>query len=685
MYMNLLDRFKSVGSGQITLDLPALAHWRLATVALGIGVAALGQIVIMSSRVFDLPVLTPFADEFFDMFQRPTTVLLGVLLLLVGAVVFAAFIRSESGDDAAERRLGPVNLPFSLPRSLVFAALIVLGVAFSGYLWLQLAGDSFSRGYPVIFALGLALLAGALFFIDKRNGVDFRFRIGLWEFAFVAAVTGGFIAINLSDLTKWYYTGEETYVIYNFSSSIADGITSPNFFSQTGPRPWEPVMQYYYLAAVMKVFGINFFGWKLSSVLAGAAVFPALYFLARTLFNARIAVIATLLLLGAHVLLAYSHYGWASLTGLAPGLTAMALFFAGVKRGSALLLFLAGAVAGVGFYVNMAVRLTMPILAAFVVLLLLFRHRIQLRHTVVFVALGLFVAVAPIFISNGIDVIREPSKESLFNYRHEERITDVWDSVQNNIFVNTTAFNFSHGGYNSQEIYASGSLLEPITAVLAVLGLAYAVRRFRAPAYLFLVTWFVVSMVSGGYNSPHREIAVGRLMYMIPLMVLLAALALDAATGFFQRSVNFRVLRWAAPVAIAVVVFAAFGSNLYRFWEVSPEKVPANPPAVVMKAALSDECRSSDRNTVVVTGQPQGTVFLAINAWDWGSDRVPVIVGYDDIEMVNEFAPVSCVVYQPGRDRPVDQDVAQLRRQTGAQTVTTEFDRSGQRSVLVLK
>lgn len=42
----------------------------------------------------------------------------------------------------------------------------------------------------MIFAVGLALLASAVFFIDRRNGVDFSFGIGLWELAFVAAVTG---------------------------------------------------------------------------------------------------------------------------------------------------------------------------------------------------------------------------------------------------------------------------------------------------------------------------------------------------------------------------------------------------------------------------------------------------------------------------------------------------------------
>ena len=43
------------------------SHWRLVVAAVGIGLAALGQAVITSGRVFDWPLLTPLADAFVEL------------------------------------------------------------------------------------------------------------------------------------------------------------------------------------------------------------------------------------------------------------------------------------------------------------------------------------------------------------------------------------------------------------------------------------------------------------------------------------------------------------------------------------------------------------------------------------------------------------------------------------------
>ncbi len=47
---------------------------------------------------------------------------------------------------------------------------------------------------------------------------------------------------------------------------------------------------------VMKVFGVNYFGWKMASLLAIVAAIPAFYVLMRLAFGARPAVFATVFL-----------------------------------------------------------------------------------------------------------------------------------------------------------------------------------------------------------------------------------------------------------------------------------------------------------------------------------------------------------------------------------------------------
>jgi len=680
------NRFRSMGPSQIDVGVLLRSYWRLGAAALGISIAALGQIVIMSERVLDYPVLTPLADAVLDVFTNPTTVLVGLILLVGGGVLFATTISSElQTDDSEGNCFGPETLTTRLPRSRFFLWMLLLAAVVNGYLWYQLATGNYEGTYPVLFFVGIALVGGALFYLDRESRIDLIVRIGALEVAFLVAVTAAFIAINLIDLNSWYYSTDVTYVVFNFARSIAEGAPF-NFFSQWGPRPWDAAMQYYYVAGVMKVFGVDYFGWKLASTLAGAAIFVPLYFLVRTLFNVRIAIAAAALLVAAHVLLAYAHYGWLTIGSIVPSVLAFALFFAGVKRGSALLIFGAGVAAGLGFYVVMMARLTVPVLLLFMLLLLLLRYRVHLRHNLAFLFLGLALTVTPLLIVSNTDIITETSNESLFNYRNPDLVPDVWDRIKDNLVVNTSAFNYSQGAYKSREIYTSGSLLEPITAVLAVLGLAYAVKRFRTPRTLFLLTWLAVSIVALGINSPHPGIVIGRLSYTIPMMVIFAAIPLGATYALFRRSFGNNTFTTVAPLLLlSIILIAVLGSNLYRFWEVTPENKPANGGALVMKAALSSECRDSDRQTVVVAPTAGGTTLWALTARDWGNDLTPVMLAYEEMGRVREFSPTSCVIYQPTTEPPSEENLTRLQRLTGAQQVISEYDQTGLRRVMVLR
>ncbi len=109
------------------------AHWRLVVAVLGIGVAALGQVVITSERILDWPVLTPLADAVFDMHRQPTAILIGVLLLVAGGVVFAASVSPERRtDDLAGARPGLKALVGQTRRWRLFAGIMALGAVITG-------------------------------------------------------------------------------------------------------------------------------------------------------------------------------------------------------------------------------------------------------------------------------------------------------------------------------------------------------------------------------------------------------------------------------------------------------------------------------------------------------------------------------------------------------------------------
>ena len=134
------SRLESVSVNGISLRIPLLSHWRLVVAAAGIGLAALGQIVITSGRFFDWPIVRPLADAVFDMHLQPTAILVGVILLAAGGVAFAASLAAEGEtDDLSGARPGLTGLGGQARRWGLFAGIITLGLSISSFVWLQLA------------------------------------------------------------------------------------------------------------------------------------------------------------------------------------------------------------------------------------------------------------------------------------------------------------------------------------------------------------------------------------------------------------------------------------------------------------------------------------------------------------------------------------------------------------------
>jgi len=656
--------------------------WRRAGPVLGVAVAASGQMAIMSEKAWRLPVLTPLADALFSgIFSWPTSVLVGVLLLAAGGGLFAATVDSGSGSASLGGSLPDRPRPPRLTgrrRWRTFAGMLVLGSGISAILWLLLGLGNYEGFYPWLWVTGIAIVGAGFLYLDVQSGADLKFRIGALEVAVVLIATAAFIALNLKDINDWYYSvsGDE-YVIFGAARDVANGFRQ-NFFSLRGAYDILPVAETYYRAGVMTLFGVNYFGWKFSGVLAGAALFAPLYFLVRNLFDVRTAVAAVGLLAAAHVLVAHAHTGYDNLFALAPTALAFALFFSGIKRGSAFLTFGAGAAAGLGFYVFHPARIILLILLLF---LLLYRSRVDLKRDLALIGFGFVLVVMPMVIVSNSDLITGAQDQSVFGY-DPGQVGDPWERIKDNALRNTVAFN-----YQTREAqFISGSLLEPITAVLAVLGLAYALRHFKRPALCFLLIWYAFSMLIVGIASPHPYVPTNRINFMIPVMLVFAALGSGKAYGLFQDIAGRNNLLKAVgpPLALAVVLLAVAGSNLYRFWYVTPRNYPTPLEAVAVKAALSSECRDRAGQTVVVAPGTLGSLYYALDARDLG-DETPVILAYDEMKRVTEFPPDSCVVYLPDTEPPSAAHLARLRRLTGAPLLISEYDHSGEHRVIVLR
>ena len=648
-------------------------YWqKLIRLFLAIAIAALGQYVLWAGDEMDLPVLSRIADAIFYMYYPATPILVGVLLLGLGAYLFATAVTSlyqGVHDVSVSDRLARLHfaarwdgltiyatnedgtMRLRMPR-LALAAIGLGGGLYSG-LVVNLAGGGYEEYYPILFFSALALIAGAVAWFDRANNVQIWGRPTLFDIVVVVAVTIAFIGVNLIDLNDWRYAiiGDE-FSFLEVGQQIARGETF-NLFSQIGVYDAHPVGSSAFQALFIKWFSPDYFGWRLSSVAAVAAALPAFYVLLRQLFNTRTAAVGITLFAASHVVLAYSHTGYIWTQHYFPTVAASALFFAGVKRGSAFLLLLSGVTAGLGFYTVFSARSTIVILAIFLLFAL---RRISLRSAW-FIAFGFVLAFLPMLATEKWELISTMSDQSVLGRG------EPGSGVLVNAVKSLVGFNFDDG---HPQHHSSGSMLEPISAVLFVLGLGLSLRYVRDLRFRFLLIWYLVALTATGVASPYPFLAVQRIAYVIPVVVALGAVALDSAFGLVEQRLNRD--RFAVPVRrlasasltaiLLILLLAAVGSNLYRFWHVTPNVEPPTANSLLMRAVESDTCNRSDRSSVVI-GTEHPILIEAISSRN--KAKAPVLLGYGDVTEAKAHPLAPCIIYLPRGEPPEEAEYALKR------------------------
>ncbi|MDP3941772.1 MAG: glycosyltransferase family 39 protein [bacterium] len=388
-----------------------------------------------------------------------------------------------------------------------------------------------------------------------------------------------FAMLIMLDVNSWYYSaiGDE-YAFYLFAKQIALGQISLSFFphpgmfsifSQQGVYNVVPVAGSIFQALVMRVMGINHQGWIASSVLIVLLTAWFYYLLVKDYFGEKIALYSGIILLSSHYLWAFSHLGYWNIHVLFTPVASFFFFFRAVKRKSSFLMFFAGLFTALGFYTYFTARLTI----VFLFLWCLFNPSFVWKHKVMFLTffVGLLLLLAPfLFINKEIVVAQMLERSAVGSNEIPEQskisygLSNMWHS-----FV----------GFYKNESYShfvSGSLVDPITAMLFTIGLVLWVVSLRK--YGFLLTCFFISLLTVGALSPYRSIPITRLFFLLPFLSFMAGLALERIDLFSMKKFSFAP-RHFLPVMILVTIFLF---NLYRFYMQTPSKMGLSPEALAI-------------------------------------------------------------------------------------------------------
>ena len=239
-------------------------------------------------------------------------------------------------------------------------------------------------------------------------------------------------------MTDWYYSaiGDE-FIFYEHAKHMAEqGITRP--FGQEGVYNHHRLCPPLTRPSSWGIFGADSYGWTLSSLLSAALTIPGIYLLGNNLGGRKTALFAGVLFAVSHYVWAETHIGNTVLTPPPVSVWSIALFVSGWRKGNPLLLYLAGVVAGLGFYTHYSGRAILPVMMLIAVTLSNPRRLPGLWP----LAFGFALTVAPTFVVEQEQVYTRMFGQVVGGY--SDVVTgSVWDRVLNNIESNLSAFNYN--------------------------------------------------------------------------------------------------------------------------------------------------------------------------------------------------------------------------------------------------
>jgi 4-amino-4-deoxy-L-arabinose transferase-like glycosyltransferase len=321
----------------------------------------------------------------------------------------------------------------------------------------------------------------------------------------------------------------------------------------------HPNLFLYFNILILKIFGVSYWSMKLLSVIPGVVACGMVFLIARRIFDQHVALATSLLFAFAHWSIRLSRYGWDVSLMLATLAAAVWLLLVAMQTGRSRYAYCAGAAAGLCLYTYLGGRIALFSLIIFLVLECLFRRdRSMYRHALAFASAATVTALPFFFyyLSRPSGLWSRTSEVSAFNASNPTVV------ILTNIVNHGLMFNWV-GGTFARDNVPGLQMMDPITSVLLVVGIAFAVRRRDAYSNLLLCTFFL--NFAGGVFSKSQEGA--PYVYRTSAVIVPAFVIVGVALEWLVKKIG---CRWLAASTVFLI-----GLNLYLYFSLEEKNTAA--------------------------------------------------------------------------------------------------------------
>lgn len=424
-----------------------------------------------------------------------------------------------------------------------------------------------------LWLANMALFAVAFVRVSRSSLADVRvwlriYRVELGLVLLLTLVASALRFVTLGDLPE-VLSGDEGTI-----GMLAAAVSRGEITNMLGTLYGHSTLYIFIMSWGLNIFGMNAMALRLTSAIAGTLAIPAMYSVARYMFGKRVALLSTVLLTVSHIHLHFSRIIVAG--SIQDVLFSSVIFFfliSGLEKRSAPRLMLSGLILGFFLHIYMGSRLLVMFVPIYLAFLLIVDRKMLWDNRVTLLAFvgGLVVSSAPMATwawmhpeefmvrANQVGVFQSGW---LFNESKVTGQSELQILIQLLIQAFLTVTYYQASGFYNAEI----PMLDFLSGIAFMLGLAYSLSKVWNARHLLLQGWFWSAVVVGGALVVLPANAAYRILIALPAVCIFVALGWDQLLKLIQGL--FKDSRY-VPLTAAVLIMGgtAFINLRYYFVE----------------------------------------------------------------------------------------------------------------------